>query len=71
MIELDGGQHAFQKRSDAERTAFLGAQGYRVMRFWDNEVLANLEGVLLRIVEALAVKSIGPLTLPSPQRGEG
>ena len=58
IVELDGGQHALQKRSDAERTAFLAGQGYRLIRFWDNEALTNTEGVLLRIIEALGVKCI-------------
>jgi adenine-specific DNA-methyltransferase len=66
-IELDGGQHAVQKRSDAERTAFLEGQGYRVIRFWDNEALANTEGVLLRIVEALGVKGPSPSPYPLPK----
>jgi very-short-patch-repair endonuclease len=64
VVELDGGQHAVRKRSDAERTAFLAGQGYRVLRFWDNEALTNMEGVLLRIIEALGVK--GPFPSPCP-----
>ena len=64
VVELDGGQHGLQKRSDAERTAFLAGQGYRVIRFWDNEALTNMEGVLQRIVEALGVK--GPSPSPCP-----
>jgi len=56
VVELDGGQHGLQKRSDAERTAFLAGQGYRVIRFWDNEALTNTESVLLRIIEALGAK---------------
>jgi very-short-patch-repair endonuclease len=70
VIELDGGQHALQRNSDAARTEFLEAQGYRVLRFWNNEILTNIEGVLHRIVAALRVNH-RPLTLPSPQRGEG
>jgi very-short-patch-repair endonuclease len=67
VIELDGGQHALQKRSDAERTAFLEGQGYHVLRFWDNDVLTNMEGVLHRIVEALGVKGSSPSpSCPSP-----
>jgi very-short-patch-repair endonuclease len=69
VIELDGGQHALQKQSDAERTAFLEGQGYRVIRFSDNEALTNTEGVLLRIVEALGVKITRPSPCPLP-RGE-
>ena len=69
VIVLDGGQHALRKRSDAERTAFLEGQGYRVIHFWDNDVLTNMEGVLHRIVEALGVKGSSPLPYPLP-RGE-
>jgi len=67
VIELDGGQHALQKRSDAERTAFLEAQEYRVIRFWDSDVLSNMEGVLQRIVEALGVKGTSPSPCPLPR----
>ncbi len=45
VIELDGGQHADQHAYDQQRTAWLEAGGFRVIRFWDNEVLTNLEGV--------------------------
>jgi very-short-patch-repair endonuclease len=46
IIELDGGQHAFPGVSDVERDAWLLAQGFTVLRFWNNEVLGNLAGVL-------------------------
>ena len=42
IIELDGGQHSQQVAYDAERTAWLEAQGYRVLRFWNNQVLEKL-----------------------------
>src|SRR5205823_3281550 len=45
-IELDGGQHAAQEHSDAARTAELGRHGYRVIRFWNGDVMNNLPGVL-------------------------
>ena len=51
-IEVDGGQHAASP-SDERRTAWLEAQGWRVLRFWNNEVLENTEGVVARIREAL------------------
>ena len=51
IIELDGSQHLYQQAYDAERTAYLEAKGYRVLRFWNHEVMENLEGVLLKILE--------------------
>jgi very-short-patch-repair endonuclease len=52
IIEVDGGQHSDNERDDS-RTRWLEARGYRVVRFWNNEVLSNTEGVLLAILEAL------------------
>lgn len=52
MIELDGGQHA-ESATDPARTAWLEAQGWRVMRFWNNEVFQNMDGVLDTILLAL------------------
>ena len=46
IIELDGGQHAAAFEKDHERDKKLSGEGYSVLRFWNNEVLANLEGVL-------------------------
>jgi very-short-patch-repair endonuclease len=46
VIEVDGGQHNVNKVADDRRTAWLESQGYKVMRFWNNEVLQNLDGVL-------------------------
>ena len=45
VVELDGGQHTEQADSDAERTTWLEAQGFRVMRFWNHDVLNNIEAV--------------------------
>ena len=53
VIELDGGQQAFSTEYDSRRTAFLEAQGYKVLRFWNNEVLDNLDGVLTVIGQTL------------------
>lgn len=55
-IEIDGGQHAEEKQSvyDQKRTELLRAKGIRVLRFWNNEVLRNLEGVLEAIAEELS-----------------
>lgn len=54
-IELDGGQHneAAAIAADARRSEWLRAQGVRVLRFWNNDVLANPEGVLTLIAQAL------------------
>ena len=49
---IDGGQHLDQQEYDLERTAFLEAKGYRVLRFWNDEVLKNLDGVAQAILEA-------------------
>ena len=52
IVELDGGQHADNMR-DVRRTAFLTAEGYRVIRFWNNDVLESIEGVLQTIAATL------------------
>jgi len=46
VIEVDGGQHAIEKEKDSERTKWLESQGFKILRFWNNEVLMNIEGVL-------------------------
>jgi len=61
IVEVDGGQHAEQIVEDNVRTAWLEAQGYRVMRFWNNEVLQNIEGVL----ETIRCELEGDLLPPS------
>jgi very-short-patch-repair endonuclease len=53
VIELDGSQHLEQQEYDEERTKYLEARGYRVLRFWNNEVLNNTEAVLKTIWSAL------------------
>jgi len=52
VIELDGGQHA-DNAADARRTAVLESNGYSVLRFWNNEVIENLEGVLTVLLTAV------------------
>ena len=52
IVEVDGWQHA-ESRSDAVRDAFFQAQGFRILRFWNEEVEDNLDGVVLRIGAAL------------------
>lgn len=53
VVEIDGGQHAEQVEADQRRTGAIEKQGYRVLRFWNNDVLTNLAGVLERISEVL------------------
>ena len=50
-IELDGGQHIENAKKDTERTAFLQLQGWTVLRFWNNQVLMEIEAVLEKISE--------------------
>jgi very-short-patch-repair endonuclease len=52
VIELDGGQHA-DDPADMRRTAWLEGQGWKVIRFWNNDILTNTDGVLQAILRAL------------------
>lgn len=69
IVELDGSQHADQQDYDAERDAWLQAQGFRVLRFWNNQWSAQPEAVLEAIW--LGLQQEPPLPNPSPARGEG
>jgi very-short-patch-repair endonuclease len=53
IIELDGGQHAEAIDYDEKRTRFLESKGYTVIRFWNNEVLTNIEGVYEVLIKHL------------------
>ena len=53
IIEVDGGQHGVQVEADAARTRWLEARGYRVLRFWNNDVLRDVEAVATMILAAL------------------
>jgi len=53
IIEIDGGQHERSSSAEAKRTRFIEDQGYRILRFWNNEVLSNLEGVCAMIARDL------------------
>jgi very-short-patch-repair endonuclease len=66
IIEVDGGQHSLDK--DARRTKLLEAEGYRVLRFWNNDVLQDPRGVWTRIDRALLERHPHPA---SPIKGEG
>ena len=67
VVELDGGAHASQSDYDAERTRFLEADGYRVLRFWNTDVLMNLAGAL----EAIRATWGATLTPGPSPRGRG
>jgi very-short-patch-repair endonuclease len=66
IVELDGGQHA-SSTSDQYRDRRLNAEGYRVLRFWNNEVLGNIDGVIETVMQNLE----RPSPQPSPTTGEG
>ncbi|MBD8066211.1 endonuclease domain-containing protein [Devosia sp. PTR5] len=73
IVELDGGQHA-DSVADEARTAFLNREGYSVLRFWNNEVLSNRDGVLstiLRVIEGSPSPDLrfAPATLSPRGRG--
>ena len=71
VIEVDGGQHAENEELDFQRSAYLNKMGYRVVRFWNNEVLQETEGVLTAIFEILANDNQNsPSPQPSPPSGE-
>ena len=74
VVEVDGGQHAEQrKQADQRRTQWLAEKGVTVVRYWNNEVLSNLEGVLgdlLAHTERLSQRWQPP-PRPSPLQGEG
>ena len=54
VVEVDGGQHAEQQEKDKARTAWLEGQGWQVLRFWNNDVLLKIEGVVSVIHAILA-----------------
>jgi adenine-specific DNA-methyltransferase len=64
VVELDGGQHAVEIAGDRKRSRFLEAQGYRVLRFWNHDVLKDTVAVLERIAEVLG----DPHPCPLPGR---
>jgi very-short-patch-repair endonuclease len=66
IVEADGSQHA-HSAGDAVRDEWLTGQGFRVLRFWNNDILENPEGVARMILDA----ALPPLPNPSPARGEG
>jgi very-short-patch-repair endonuclease len=71
VVEVDGGQHGLGTKYERDRQQWLEAQGWRVLRFWNNEVKENLAGVLETIAEALRPGASSPHPPPLPQAGEG
>jgi very-short-patch-repair endonuclease len=76
IIEVDGGQHAERAAADAQRTQMLESLGYVVLRFWNNEVLGNIDGVLEFIALTIEPEALEPPhparqgAPTSPRRGE-
>ena len=60
VIELDGGQHAGQKTYDATRTDWLRERGYKVLRFWNNQVMQEIDAVKFAILQALEYQETPP-----------
>jgi very-short-patch-repair endonuclease len=75
VVELDGGQHRERAAFDLERDAWLRSHGYAVLRYWNNDVMGNLDGVLEDIARRAGVLGAGKVavaagdevTPPSPQ----
>jgi very-short-patch-repair endonuclease len=77
IVEVDGSQHGDRTGYDRDRDAYLTLRGYRVLRFWNNEVMGDIEAVLTAIRAALGVSlpspshaaaPRGPLPLPERER---
>ena len=66
VVEVDGGQHAEDANYDSDRDAWLREQGFVILRFWNNDVLKNIDAVMNVIVEKLRST---PFLNPSPQGG--
>ena len=76
IVEIDGGQHGKRVGVDKQRTAVLESMGYLVLRFWNNDVLTNIEGVLELMAFTVQPEALEPPhparqgAPTSPQRGE-
>ena len=78
VVEADGGQHADAVDYDTRRSAWLASEGFRVLRFWNNDVLTNTDGVLRSVLAALRetphpptrIAAGGPLPLSQGKRGK-
>lgn len=70
VVELDGGQHAENMEYDGQRDACLRRNGFEVLRFWNNEVFENIEGVL-EVIRQRCLEEASPTPQPPPARGGG
>jgi very-short-patch-repair endonuclease len=66
VIEVDGSQHGLRSAVDEERTKIIEAHGYQVLRYWNNDVLTNVDAVLADILSKITAT---PTPNPSPQGG--
>ncbi|MCA0395433.1 MAG: endonuclease domain-containing protein [Proteobacteria bacterium] len=71
VVEVDGSQHSDRIAHDAERTRFLHDRGFVILRFWNNEVFENIEGVLEVIMAMLVTREEAPSPPNPPLEGEG
>jgi very-short-patch-repair endonuclease len=71
IIELDGGQHQEQMQYDAARSRALAASGYRVLRYWNNAVMLEMESVVADIHRELTERLTPPQPSPSLREREG
>jgi very-short-patch-repair endonuclease len=72
IIEVDGAQHNQPENvaRDAERSAYLRSQDYRILRFWNNDVLKNVDGVMEAVLVAMHQNEASPPPLPPPHRAK-
>ncbi|WP_305041759.1 endonuclease domain-containing protein [Geoalkalibacter sp.] len=69
VIEADGGQHLQEKGKDEERSQWLNSQGFTVMRFWNHEILTNIDGVLESIRAQCFERPLSPTLSHEGERG--
>ena len=72
IIEVDGAQHNEPENvaRDAERSVYLRSQSYRILRFWNNDVLKNIDSVMEAILVAIHQSEASPPPLPPPHRAQ-
>ena len=71
IIELDGGQHASQQSYDDQRTRYLNENGFRVLRFWNNQLMAERNAVMEMIFNALSPHPPRGRLLPQGEKDKG